>query len=99
MTLAISAAPLNSERRGTSVSGTRAVVSSQQLMGASKIKLNFESSAGTSCLLSCHCIELSCHCIEHFGQQRLANLARQRRTELQTYRPNELADLRKANLH
>ena len=32
MTLAISAAPLNSERRDTSVAGTRAVVSSQQLM-------------------------------------------------------------------
>src|SRR5437899_1682361 len=36
MTLATSAAPLNSERRDTSVSGTRAVFSSQQLMGASK---------------------------------------------------------------
>jgi len=35
MTLATSAAPLNSERRDTSVAGTRAVVSSQQLMGAS----------------------------------------------------------------
>src|SRR5882762_9350437 len=36
MTLAISAAPLNSERRDTSVSGTRAVVSSQQLIGSSE---------------------------------------------------------------
>src|SRR5260370_28298500 len=36
MTLAITAAPLNSERRDMSVSGTRAVVSSQQLMRASK---------------------------------------------------------------
>src|SRR3981189_2915661 len=32
MTLATSAAPLNSERRGTSVPGTRALVSSQQLI-------------------------------------------------------------------
>src|SRR5262249_19233309 len=36
MTLATSAAPLNSERRDTSAAGTRAVVSSQQLMRASK---------------------------------------------------------------
>jgi hypothetical protein len=36
MTLAISAAPLSSERRDTSVSGTRAVVSSQQLIGSSE---------------------------------------------------------------
>jgi hypothetical protein len=36
MTLAITAAPLNSERRDMSVSGTRAVVSSQQLMRASE---------------------------------------------------------------
>src|SRR5262249_605117 len=36
MTLAISAALLNSERRDTSVSGTRAVLSSQQLMELSK---------------------------------------------------------------
>jgi hypothetical protein len=35
MTLATSAAPLNSERRDTSVAGTRAVVSSQQLTSAS----------------------------------------------------------------
>ena len=35
MTLAIKAAPLSIERRDTSVSGTRAVVSSQQLMGVS----------------------------------------------------------------
>jgi hypothetical protein len=33
MTLASSAAPLNSERRDRSASGTRAVVSPQQLMG------------------------------------------------------------------
>src|SRR5215212_5479334 len=38
MTLAITAAPLNSERRDTSVSGTRAVVSSQQLMKASNYR-------------------------------------------------------------
>src|SRR5229473_5003335 len=37
MTLATSAAPLNSARRDTSVSGTRAVVSSQQLMGVSNL--------------------------------------------------------------
>src|SRR2546429_4031672 len=36
MTLATSGAPLNSDRRDTSVAGTRAVVSSQQLMAASK---------------------------------------------------------------
>jgi hypothetical protein len=36
MTLATSAAPLNSERRDTSVVGTQALVSSQQLMAASK---------------------------------------------------------------
>src|SRR5262245_43680589 len=36
MTLATSAAPLNSERRDTSVSGTRAVVVAQQLIGASE---------------------------------------------------------------
>jgi hypothetical protein len=35
MALATSAAPLNSERRETSVAGTRAVVSSQQLTNAS----------------------------------------------------------------
>src|SRR5262249_32441603 len=36
MTLAARAGPLNSERRDTSVGGTRAVLSSQQLMAASK---------------------------------------------------------------
>src|SRR5437762_13367574 len=35
MTLATSAAPLNTNRRDTSISGTRAVVSSQQLTGPS----------------------------------------------------------------
>src|SRR5215831_618116 len=35
MTLAITAAPVSSERRDTSVPGTRAVVSSQQLMEVS----------------------------------------------------------------
>src|SRR6266436_10112477 len=39
MTLATSAAPLNSARRDTSVSGTRAVFSSQQLMEVSKLDL------------------------------------------------------------
>jgi hypothetical protein len=43
MTLATRAAPLNSERRDTSVSGTRAVVSSQQLMGASKSRREVNS--------------------------------------------------------
>src|SRR5260221_12597160 len=37
MTLATSAAPLNSARRDASVWGTRAVVSTQQLMGVSKL--------------------------------------------------------------
>src|SRR4051812_788171 len=38
MTLAITAAPLNNARRDMSVSGTRAVVSSQQLMSSSKCR-------------------------------------------------------------
>src|SRR5438552_1594514 len=38
MTLAITAVPLNRARRDMSVSGTRAVVSSQQLMRASEIR-------------------------------------------------------------
>src|SRR5262245_3349511 len=37
MTPAIIAAPLNSERRERSVAGTRALVSSQQLMGSSNL--------------------------------------------------------------
>jgi hypothetical protein len=43
MTLATTAAPFSSERRDMFVSGTRAVVSSQQLMGASKFRREMHS--------------------------------------------------------
>jgi hypothetical protein len=43
MALATTAAPFSSERRDMFVSGTRAVVSSQQLMGASKFRREMHS--------------------------------------------------------
>src|SRR4051794_29209014 len=46
MTLTTSAAPLNSARRDISMPGTRAVLSSQQLIGASRIWLQDAEDTG-----------------------------------------------------
>jgi hypothetical protein len=60
MTLATRAAPLNIERRDTSVSGTRAVVSSQQLMGTSKSRCGVHSKYWKSVgvILAAYCCSL-----------------------------------------